>query len=1109
MLAGIGAGYDQETLLLDMQRYFAPQSLARGQRYWQEKRVLSCDLADTDTILGVVKGSLRIPYQTEVYLSVEDNIIFETFCSCPVQVACKHAVALLLEFQIQHQASMKQEIEQGLVVDPTLKTIIQLLEDEKSNERQILGEKNRNRAERTPEKSTREILYVIDRTPSGALKIEIQSVFIKKDNVYGSHAFISLKNMSSHLISYIQPADEQVCRFWQKVADRTVNDTNLPDEPELILLLLRKLLATGRCVYQSKYNAPLKQGPDIEGKLVWQKTSDDLQRLVLETDSHHDILLSCAPMYVDRKKNEIGLVKTGLTPDVLGLLCELPPFDARRASAAREFLLKKNAQMLIPLPEAEAIVEEKFVDPIPRLRLFSSRPDVTRKTKINDHHSNRIELSFVYPGLDLDERGRPLSKRLYLDEEKKKVSIEKPRPVNVESFVRELAKQGLYRTFADNFDIKPNTENFVLRYKEDWPEFLYYTKILADKGWIIEIDPSLPYQIVQAEDEWEASVEEDESWWFSLNLGIKVNGKAINLIPILMGILQSTPGRFSIEKLEKSVVDGNMMIPLPDGNLLELPFERVKAILSILVELFAMRKFDPKKGVELPAPALAALLESKNLRWFGDGLSKLERVADMLKKLRSIPLVEPPKNLKAKLRNYQIEGLSFLEYLSQNQLGGILADDMGLGKTVQTLAHLLIQKKEGRTSLVVCPTSVLPNWIKEVQKLAPDLSVLALRGADRRYHFSELSKYDLVVTTYPLLPRDIEVMKDQNWWCVVLDESQFIKNHQTAISEAVCKLRANHKICLTGTPVENHLGEAWSQFSFLLPGLLGDPRYFKEVFRTPIEKLGDESVRRVLAARLRPFMLRRTKEEVLSELPEKEIIIDPIVIDGPQRDLYEAVRVSMYERVKQEIASKGIMKSQIIILDALLKLRQVCCHPKLLKLETAKKVTSSTKLNYLVEKLENLIEEGRQILLFSQFTSMLDLIKPELESRDIKYVELCGSTKDRITPVEKFQAGEVPLFLISLKAGGFGLNLTAADTVIHYDPWWNPAVENQATDRAHRIGQTKKVFVYKLIAEGTIEVRMLELQERKRELASAIFDPEKSNSIKFDEEDIKLLFEPI
>jgi SNF2 family DNA or RNA helicase len=341
---------------------------------------------------------------------------------------------------------------------------------------------------------------------------------------------------------------------------------------------------------------------------------------------------------------------------------------------------------------------------------------------------------------------------------------------------------------------------------------------------------------------------------------------------------------------------------------------------------------------------------------------------------------------------------------------------------------------------------------------------------------------------------------------VVLDEAQAIKSPAAKATRAVCQLDSRHRLCLSGTPIENNLEELWSQFTFLMPGLLGDRQGFTKRFRTPIEKRRDDTRRMQLVRRIKPFILRRTKSEVATELPPKHTILRRITLAPDQRELYEAIRITLHERVREQVAERSLAQSRIVVLDALLKLRQVCCHPGLLKLQSARQVETSSKLEDLLEMIGEMVPEGRRILLFSQFTSMLDLMKPALAAANIPFVELRGDTADRAAPVQRFEAGEVPLFLISLKAGGRGLNLTSADTVIHYDPWWNPAVEDQASDRAHRIGQTKSVFVYKLIAADTVEERIVELQERKAALANLALSEDGMALPAMDAEDINYLF---
>ena len=314
-------------------------------------------------------------------------------------------------------------------------------------------------------------------------------------------------------------------------------------------------------------------------------------------------------------------------------------------------------------------------------------------------------------------------------------------------------------------------------------------------------------------------------------------------------------------------------------------------------------------------------------------------------------------------------------------------------------------------------------------------------------------------------------------------------------------VKASQRLCLSGTPLQNHLGELWSLFDFLAPGFLGSQRGFRARFRTPIEKHGDTAQQELLTRRVRPFLLRRTKDEVATDLPPKTEINEVVELEEAQRAIYEGIRLSMHARVKAAIAEKGLSRSGIIILDALLKLRQACCDPRLIKLKVVERTKAgSAKLDRLMEMLTVMLAEGRRILVFSQFTEMLALMEDRLAEEHMPYVMLTGDTKDRATPVKRFQKGEVPIFLISLKAGGVGLNLTAADTVIHYDPWWNPAVEDQATDRAHRIGQDKKVFVHRLVTLATIEEKMESLKEKKRGLVASVLDAEKGGALRITEE---------
>jgi len=556
------------------------------------------------------------------------------------------------------------------------------------------------------------------------------------------------------------------------------------------------------------------------------------------------------------------------------------------------------------------------------------------------------------------------------------------------------------------------------------------------------------------------------------------------------------------------VIGGEVVTSLEDGRILKLPADRIARLLAVMDDLVEAAARTNGDSLTLDAAAAPNVLDLEDLvttRW-QDGAMIIEHVA-RFRAVSEIPEAPVPASFKADLRPYQQQGVNWLQHLRENGQGGLLADDMGLGKTAQTIAHIAIEEASGRMDrpvLVVVPTSLVPNWSAELARFAPHLRVLVLHGLDRHEKRRDLDGVHVVITTYTVLSRDIEEMATLPWHMVVLDEAQAIKSPGSKATHAVCRLETRHRLCLSGTPIENNLGELWSQFAFLMPGLLGSRKSFNRRFRAPIEKDGDPVRRGQLSTRIRPFILRRTKSAVATELPPKHTILRRITLAPDQRELYEAIRATMHEKVTEGIAARGVAQSHVLVLQALLKLRQVCCDPRLAKLSEV--AASSSKLDDLMEMVSEMIAEGRRILLFSQFTSMLDLMKPALVAAGVPFVELRGDTTDRADPVRRFEAGEVPLFLISLKAGGRGLNLTSADTVIHYDPWWNPAVEDQASDRAHRIGQTKSVFVYKLIAADTVEERIVELQERKAALASLALSEDGMALPAMDADDIDFLF---
>lgn len=468
-----------------------------------------------------------------------------------------------------------------------------------------------------------------------------------------------------------------------------------------------------------------------------------------------------------------------------------------------------------------------------------------------------------------------------------------------------------------------------------------------------------------------------------------------------------------------------------------------------------------------------------------------------------------PEGVNAEFREYQTKGFGWLWFMYKYGLNGILADDMGLGKTLQALAVIQKAKEEDgpMPTLVICPTTVVFNWESEIQKFAPTLTTLKLSGTERKQFFKHIPEFDVVITSYALVRRDIEKLKDINFRYIILDESQNIKNAMSQTAQAVKKLNATHKLALSGTPIENKLEELWSVFDFLMPGFLFSMADFNSRYVNPIMERQDKTVEKRLKLQIYPFILRRMKRDVAKDLPDKVENIAYCELTDEQRDFYLQVLDSTKEELFKSIEQNGLEKSRLSIFSALLRLRQICCHPRLYDKENVKNILSSGKFEKLKVMLEEIISEGHRVLLFSQFVDMLDIVKAWLEREGIEYEYLTGKTKDRQGAVERFNSSNrIPIFLISLKAGGTGLNLTGADYVIHYDPWWNPAVEDQATDRAYRIGQTKKVFVYRLITKNTVEEKIQKLKTIKRNLVDSVISVDRNITKSLTMDDIREIF---
>lgn len=594
---------------------------------------------------------------------------------------------------------------------------------------------------------------------------------------------------------------------------------------------------------------------------------------------------------------------------------------------------------------------------------------------------------------------------------------------------------------------------------------------LADLGWDIDISEALnllPLRTLRC-------AMSPSGKGYSLACEAEMFGKKTDLLPLIVRYLKNTMTSLEEIAAGRGHTDDTDIFLYTEKRSFRVPFPMIRHVLQHMAEVLLHKgKAD---GRQLSHYQAAELLRRHPAQWTAP--AGLRRQADHFD---APPIHALPAGLKADLRAYQKDGVDWLRLWQRYGLNGILADDMGLGKTVQVIALLLTIRGKGQ-SLIVAPTSVLPNWKAELAKFAPSLRVAVWHGPERKTE-AKLDEADVILTNYSLMGAVPDELMDREYVYVIADEAQALKNSRALARAAMSDLQTRHRLCLTGTPIENHLGELWSMLDYLNPGVLGEEAEFRQFYQRPIEA-GDKRRRQMLLQRIKPLILRRTKKDVSLPIPPKNGKVVEVPMDREQRGLYDGIRVAVAAEVQKAIAEKGVRRSQIEIFAALLKLRQACCDSRLLK-HKVDRHPESAKLARLKEDVVRKLKGGHSLLIFSQFAEMLDLIQAELAG--IPLVRLDGSTIDRAAPVRRFQAGEVKVFLISLKAGGSGLNLTAADTVILYDPWWNPAVEAQAIDRAHRLGQEREVTFYRYVCVNTIEERILGLQEQKRAMAASILD---------------------
>jgi len=1096
----------------DIERSFTPTILARGRDYVRRNMVTRAWVNGSGLIHGVVRGPESASFNVEI--DVQDRGLrssLKSTCTCPSGGKCVHAAAIALH-ALDHKLSVVQPETLEIQATPEAKEEKPVssipVPHEVSEWLDRLSSSQNPSDEFDPESKAR-LFYVLGTKamPNG---IEVPTVVlvsrsILKKGEFGSPIEIKAANATAgNLPKYLNSTDRNV------VTDIDRNAVKLDwNRAEYRLdgahgaRLIEEIVKSGRAVWQGKAESGcLKLGQAKLGKLGWNEIGGTgMMQPTIRLESEAIVLSVSPPFYIEKESLVCGPIQTGLPDQTAGAFLRVGPIKPELIPTVRQKLSELSlGEDALPTPRLQSII--KSPEPVPCLLVEF---DVCERSS---YHWGDLPITapvaFATLTFEYDGHLAPADGSDLRFETPNEVVLIQRNPILETAAKTRLEQNGWVDPNYSGWNVPKGRSKTLCvvppdEYRLQYPiERINQFQVglfeeLKEQGWKIEVNNR--FRIVDEDDiEWDLGFESGSGIdWFEVQVGIKVEGKPFDLKAILRKMFTEQHGGQS-RQARNRVLEGSddLFVFDESGRAIKLSRNRLNAILRPLVELFGGAQDWPTdlrmpKSMLSEAAILEETLDEVDLSW--RTTEELRGLSSKLEAFDHLSPMQEPKGFIGELRGYQREGLAWLDFLREFGFGGILADDMGLGKTVQLLAFLQAEKTAGRMikpCLIVAPTSTLPNWRRECARFTPEMKVVTLQGTGRHGRFAELGDCDIALTTYPLLARDKEHLKTSTYHAIVLDEAQNVKNPITIAARAARELEANHRICMSGTPVENHLGELWSLFHFLMPGFLGPDAEFKRRFRAPIEKNGDTEARDRLARRIRPFMLRRTKDKVVKELPAKTEIVETIEFEEGQRDFYESIRLAMDDQVRRLIAAQGFDRSRMQILDALLKLRQACCDPRLVKLPSAESVHESAKLDRLIDMLTVLIEDGRKVLLFSQFTSMLNLIEERLRQAKIEWVRISGDVVDRDTPVQRFQSGEVPLFLISLKAGGTGLNLTAADTVILYDPWWNPAVENQAIDRAHRIGQDKAVMVYRLVAAGTIEEKMLQLQARKGELAKSI-----------------------
>lgn len=1043
----------------DIQDLVSSTIYTRGSNYYNNDRVRMLEIEE-NYFRALVQGT----YEYEVEVRYEDGD-YDMSCNCPYWDICKHIVAAMLEAKDFYDHN-PDAFQQGKLVSWR-----RYFEDAITNAE--LG--------RDSENTKWYVVYLLN-IKKRQWVLHPQKVYIKKDGSFGRLSRITQWDLNKGEISR-SPADDIVLNYLEKL--RVGSGSYFYYDDHLSVPTDIEYGARVSTIIELLRNSRLylAQGHNLEIRL---DVLPDPARVEFRVVEKEDGIQVAPYMFLEKDWKPVNESMKILSTDPIWMLYHNKLFKVvgpREARYLIPFTTDSDQQVFIPKED----VPQFFNDVFPRIDigdlLVFSNELVERTVNVLDgkriyleeiEEELAIRLKFVYDGVDVNWPSHSTTVFAVDPKDEKYVKIERESEKEKEA-VDLLIVSNARLHFDGSFRI---SKSKVL----DW--LIDGVALLLEHGFEVfgEERLKLP-QVKRGNPRVNVSVASGIDW-FDLNFAIEIDGTALTIGEI----------RNAIRKKER-------FVKLADGGIAKLPDKWLKRFRQLLN--LAAGKGDELRFSKYHITLIDELLGDVEQRRY-DKIFKEQ--LKRLKKFDRIKKIVVPESFNGTLRIYQKAGYDWLHFLKEMGFGGCLADDMGLGKTIQALALLLHEHENGasKPSLIIAPVSVIFNWEHETKRFAPKLRVLNHTGIDRERITESFDDYDIVLTSYGIGRNDIELFKEYPFHYVILDESQKIKNSESQTAKAMRLLKANHRLVLTGTPVENSTMELWSQFEFLNPGFLGSVNYFKEEFAKPIERNQDEDVAELLRKITYPFILRRTKDKVAKELPPKVENTIHCEMTSYQRRLYEEWRDSYRTAILSKIDDVGLEKSRMQVLAGLTMLRQIACHPQTVKSNSR---DPGGKFEAFFEMVEEILAERHKILIFSQFVKILTLMRKRFDASETPYAYLDGSTRDRETQVKRFQEDEdCRLFLISLRAGGTGLNLTAADYVIHYDPWWNPAVELQATDRTHRIGQEKHVFVYKLITKDSVEEKILELQEKKKQIVSKVISSEAGFFKKLSKEDIVGLF---